>query len=199
MPLCPSCRQLLPRERRKVGARCPYCRDPLYEPPEASQPAAATADSLCPVHPQNATAGTCQHCGNYLCKVCRTRWQNRLLCPVCVALALEAKEAAPEETRAHVRQALLAMALGLVAWGMSLVGMVIVAIGVQDGPNLMLAGLGTLIFLAGFLPAGVGLGQGAAAVQGRGNYMILATLGLLLSGLHLGVVIGLLCFSLWQR
>ena len=44
----------------------------------------------------------------------------------------------------------------------------------------------------------IGLGLGAAALYGRGHHMILATIGLILSGLHAGAFIGLMSFALWN-
>ena len=51
-----------------------------------------------------------------------------------------------------------------------------------------------LIF-ASPLPSVLGLGQGIAALRARGDHMILATLGLVLCGLNVGVFIGLFSFS----
>jgi hypothetical protein len=43
----------------------------------------------------------------------------------------------------------------------------------------------------------LGLGFSAAALRMRGESMILATLGLLLSGLHIGAIVGLVLFAIW--
>jgi hypothetical protein len=125
-----------------------------------------------------------------------------LLCAACVERALEANEAPPEETRAHLRQALLALVFGLVAWGMALLAMVLVVAGMtggDGGPGFVAVGLGGLLLLASPLPSLLGVGQGAAAIRARGDHLILATTGLLLSGLHAGAVIGLFLFSVWEN
>ena len=49
------------------------------------------------------------------------------------------------------------------------------------------------------MPSALGLGQATTAVRVRGNHLIMATIGLLLCGLHIGAMIGVLAFSVWQR
>jgi hypothetical protein len=105
MARCPACKKLLRGSREDTGARCPHFREPLYEWHADEEP--RSGNSLCAVHPGNLAVGTCQRCGNYLCQVCRTRWRERSLCVACVERSLEAGEASPEETRAHLRQAVL--------------------------------------------------------------------------------------------
>ena len=56
--------------------------------------------------------------------------------------------------------------------------------------------LGGFTMFLGPLPAAVGVGQGIAAIRARGDHMILATLGLILSGLNVGVFIGIFSFSI---
>src|SRR5258708_19542380 len=122
MPRCPSCREYLPRDRERVGSRCPYCREPLYEPPYVRLRATEETASLCAVHPQNASVGTCQRCGNYLCRVCRTRRRDQSLCTACIDRALEAKDLSPEEARAHFPQAFLAITPALTPWALTMIG-----------------------------------------------------------------------------
>src|SRR5438067_252913 len=135
MQRCRSCRSPLRGSRRRIGARCPQCRRPLYEPAadEVDSRARGPAQGLCAVHPASGAIGTCPRCGNFLCAVCRTRWRGRSLCVACVERALEANEAAPEEVRAHLRQAVLALVFGLAAWGMALVAVLFVAMGMSAG------------------------------------------------------------------
>jgi hypothetical protein len=184
----------LPDDLERCGARCPECRESLYDPPPRRRPR-DDDDGRCPVHPDNATLGTCGRCGNYLCDTCRTRWRNRWLCAACVDRALENKEAAPAEASAHLRQALLALALGVVSWAIFFVGLVIAGAGVEGGGKGLVVVAG-LVILGSPLPAVGGVGQGAAAVRARGDHMILATIGLVLSGLNVGAFIGLLSFGI---
>jgi hypothetical protein len=150
------------------------------------------------VHPGNPSIGTCERCGNFLCGVCRTRWYDRVLCTACVERALDTQEARPEEARAHLRRAILALVFGLVAWLFSvLAGLLTAAAAKGDDMNMGLLGLAVMIFLAGLVPALIGVGQGAAAIRERGDHMILATLGLILSGMNAGVVIGLITMNMF--
>jgi hypothetical protein len=208
MPRCRWCREPLAGARETLGARCPYCREPLYEWHAGSDGGARAASGedeggRCAAHPRNRAVGTCQRCGNYLCAVCWTRWRNRSLCLACLERALEAKDAAPEEVRAHLRQAVLAVLCGLAAWGLALIAALLVGLGLAAGfegePEQGLLILGGLLLLASPLPAVLGVGQGAAAVRARGDHLILATAGLLLSGMHLGVLIGLFTFAAWHN
>jgi hypothetical protein len=204
MPYCPACRAPIRGERERVGARCPRCRLPLYERPELFKPRAA-GDSFCSVHPQNPAVGPCQRCGNFQCDVCRTRWHNRALCAACVGRLLEEGAADPHEVRAERLQSMLALLLGIISWVLVLVGLVIAVAAVAvNGPRgldagvILLVGVGVLVMLASVLPAAFGIGQGAAALRARGSHMILATIGLILSGLDVGAVIGLFTFAYWQ-
>jgi hypothetical protein len=204
MPQCPCCGDYLPGARDRYRARCPHCRGPLSEQPEdyvdePRPPAAGTG--TCPSHPLNAAVGTCQRCGNYLCRVCRTRWRDQAYCTACVERALEAGAAAPQEARAHLRNGMLGVGLGVGAWVLCLAGVVVFAIGASDFPDpaklpLVLLGMG-IMALSPFLSV-FGVGHGASAIRARGDHMIVATAGLILSALHVGVMIGLCVLLVWQ-
>ena len=197
---CPACHDAIPGDRARVGARCPYCREPLYENPQAAARAAleGPAAGRCAAHPNNPALGTCQRCGNFLCVVCRTRWRDRALCAACVDRALEANEAAPAAARIHFRQAVLATVLGVLSW----IGIVLAFLVISQGANQGsqgLIGLGVILFLATPGPAVFGVGQGAAALRDRGDHMILATIGLILSGLYAGLFVGTFTVLLWMN
>jgi hypothetical protein len=193
---CPQCGERLAGDLDRYGARCPACREPLYDAPPRRR--RDPEDGQCAVHADNPALGTCGRCGNYLCAVCRTRWRNRWLCAACVDLALERKDAVPTEASAHLRQALLALGLGVGSWLIFLLAFVFVLAGIGS-KNLVLVGIGGLIVFVSPLPAIVGMGQGIAAIRTRGDHMILATLGLVLSGLDVGVFIGLFSFSIGMQ
>jgi hypothetical protein len=198
MARCPTCEYPLPEDRERLGARCPRCRDPLYEPPGRSSRPAREGEGACAVHAGRESVGTCGRCGNYLCEVCRTPWRGHILCAACVERALASPEAAPEQARAHARQAVLSPVFGGTAWLLTLLGFAMVAVA-GAGPQAALAVLLMLVILAvGMLAAALGLGQAVAALRTRGNHMILATIGLILSGLYVGAFIGLFTFSLWS-
>jgi hypothetical protein len=151
----------------------------------------------CALHPGSLAVGTCSRCGNFLCDVCRTRWQGRSLCVACVERALAAGEANPDEPRAHRRQAILSVVLGVLTWIAAVLGVLTIATA-QDMNEIALGFVFIVFFLGGLVVAVLGLAQGAAAIRARGDHLILATAGLLLSGLYAGMVIGLLGVSFWQ-
>lgn len=197
---CPSCDYPLPRDRERIGARCPNCRDPLYESRSRPSRPARQGDGACALHPGQEAAGTCERCGNYYCIVCRTRWRDRILCPACVERALESREAAPEQARAHARQAVLGLVLGISAWLLLvLTGLLISSVGAMQGNGAVLfLGLVALLLILGSMLLGtIGLGQAAAAVRSRGAHMIVAVSGLILNGLFVGALVGFCIFSMW--
>jgi hypothetical protein len=197
MAHCTSCDYPLPEDRERLGARCPNCRDPLYEPPGRVSHPARAGEGACAVHGGRESVGTCGRCGNYLCETCRTPWRGRVLCAACVDRALEAGEAAPEQVRAHNRQALLALCLGGAAWVLGPCFLVGLGLSAATG-NWLFIMLIFCLFVGDTLVAALGLGQAVAALRTRGPHMILATIGLILSGLYLGVFIGLFTFSAWS-
>jgi hypothetical protein len=201
MARCPSCEYPLPDDRERLGARCPNCRDPLYEPAGRSGRPVREDEGACAAHPGIEVVGTCGRCGNYLCEVCRTRWRGQIVCAACVDRALESREAAPEEARAHLRQAILSLVLGGGAWVLFLLILTVAGVAARANNGqipLALASLLLVVLLGALLPAALGLGQAAAALRTRGNHMILATAGLIVSGLYIGLLVGLFTFGLWQ-
>jgi hypothetical protein len=193
---CPSCDYPLPYDRERIGARCPNCRDPLYEPPGRTSRPAREGEGACAVHAGQEAVGTCGRCGNYFCEICRTRWRNQILCPACVERALQSREATPEQARAHLRQAVLGLLLGLGAWGTLLAGL-LVAVSAAALKAIPLILVAFLLLVGSALVGVLGLGQSAAALRSRGRHMIMATGGLLISGLFIGAFVGLYLFQLW--
>lgn len=193
MAICPECGERLPADPDRTGARCPICREPLFD--ERPGRRRATEDGQCAVHPENPALGTCARCGNYLCAVCRTRWRQRWLCAACVDLALERGDTAPGEASAHLRQSLLGLGLGVLSWVIVLGGFLLAVAGMTSDSRGMVILAGFTLFL-GPLPAALGLGQAIAAIRSRGDHLILATLGLVLCGVNIGVFIGLFSFGI---
>jgi hypothetical protein len=196
MNRCPSCDYPLPHDRERVGARCPNCRDPLYESPDRVSRPARENEGTCALHAGREAVGTCGRCGNYLCEVCRTRWRDQILCAACVERALAAREATPQQARAHFRQAILGLLLGIGAWGGLLLGQLL-GVAFVANKNVLLLLLALLAVVSSALLGVLGIGQAAAAVRARGHHMIVATSGLIISGLFVGAFIGLYIFQLW--
>jgi hypothetical protein len=84
--------------------------------------------------------------------------------------------------------------MGVVAWGITLLGLILIGIGAESD-SIPLIGIGGLVILASPVTAVFGVGLGASAIRARGNHMIMATMGLLLSAFQIGVIIGLMTFS----
>jgi hypothetical protein len=124
----------------------------------------------------------------------------------CVDRALQSQERLPQEARVHLRQAVLALLCGLGAWVVLVASVVVMVVGAamvmaggSEEGGIIIAGLGGLAALSSLLPAALGIGLAAAAIRTRGAHLILATAGLILSALHPGLVLGLICYSLWQN
>jgi hypothetical protein len=115
---------------------------------------------------------------------------------------LQSREASPEDVRTHYLQALWSMIFGIGGWALLLSGVVLFAIGIRNGPEhpAVVAVLPALLFLLA-APCLVvpGLGLGAAAVRTRGDHMVLATIGLALSALMAGAMIGAIAVNSWRN
>jgi len=111
---------------------------------------------------------------------------------------METQEALPQQVRMQWIHSVSALLLGLFAWILSIVGIIIVGVGATSGAGPAVLLLGVFAFLGGAVPAVVGVALGASAIRARGNHMILATGGLLLGGLHVGVIIGLFSYAISQ-
>jgi hypothetical protein len=199
MSRCPSCDYPLPGDRERLGARCPNCRDPLYEPPGRIGRPAREGEGSCAVHTGVETVGVCARCGNYLCEVCRTQWRGQIVCGACVQRALETKEAAPEASRQNLTQSLLSLGLGIGAWILTVVGLLLAVLIAAGAGGLGFGALALFAFLV--LATGLaifGIGSATAVLRVRGGSMILAVVGLLVCCLHVCVIIGFFIASIWQ-
>jgi hypothetical protein len=138
-----------------------------------------------------------------MCETCRTRWRGVVLCAACVERALRAGDAAPESSRQHARHAAYGFAGGVTAWALTgaVVGILalLAAKARSQETALLIAAFALLLLLAAVVVALLGLGCSAAALRTRGDGMMLATFGLLLSGLHVGALVGLLLLSIWTH
>jgi hypothetical protein len=203
MPRCPTCGFPLPQDRNRVGARCLHCRSPLYQSARRLPRDAQPGEPVCTTHPGSVSVGTCGRCGNFLCETCRTRWGDLVLCAACVDRALRAGDTVPGAQRIHTRQAAIGLSGGLAAW--LLLGAIAALAfllrekgAAANSPGLVGAALLILLVLpVTVIVALFGVGYSAAALRARGDSMILATLGLLLSGLYVGTLVGVVLFAAW--
>jgi hypothetical protein len=197
---CRYCGEFIAGDPDRVGARCPRCREPLYEKPDAvRRPSEEVNGGACAVHPKSTVAAKCQRCGAAVCTVCRSRWLQEVVCVACLEKVMAVKHIRPEELTAHRRQAFLGLALGGAAWVIALTA-TLPLLGLRGTENdQALAVTSGVIALLSLLPALFGVGQAAAAVRVRGDWLRMATCGLCLSAGHVGVVLGLLLFAVWNR
>jgi hypothetical protein len=116
-----------------------------------------------------------------------------MLCAACAERALE--QATENDGGPQLRQAMAALVLGAVSWGVFLGAVVLVAVGMA-GKQVVLVGIAGLLLMGSPLPAVIGVGQSLAVLRVRGGHMILATMGLVLCGLNVGMMLGMILFSL---
>jgi hypothetical protein len=197
---CRHCGEYLRGDANSFGARCPSCREPLYERSDAlrrQRDALESRGSICAVHPGNAAVGPCKRCGTFMCGNCRSRWDDRVLCLACVERVMAGKENASEQVKTHRWQALLSVLLGFCGW---ILAMAVVPFAGLRGAAAHEAMVGlVMVATASALPCLFGLGQAAAAIRVRGDRMVLATCGLVLTGAQIGTVSGMVLLVLWKQ
>jgi hypothetical protein len=194
-----------------VTIECPYCNLPFrtYEDDESVycpscdqrvriENGQAAPVGSCSVHPEAAALGSCRRCGNFLCLTCRTRWYGRYYCVECVEfLTAEKLAEMAANVRGHRWAAWLAVIFGLVGWLSATPFLVLVLLASYIAQAFGAGRSGELFPLASIAAQGaglgaLGLGQAIAAIRTRGDHMILATVGLFISGLLVSVTLGIL-------
>jgi hypothetical protein len=195
---CRHCGEYLRGDALRYGARCPRCREPLYERPDAQRrqrEAQESTGSVCAVHPGNVAIAPCKRCGTFMCGICRSRWDDRTLCIACVDRLQAGAEASPDELKAHRWQAVVSVVLGIFGWFLALP--VVIVRGIGSTREVMVALL--VLAVMSFLPSLFGLGLATAAIRVRGDRLVLATIGLVLTGSQIGTVTGLVLLVIWKQ
>ncbi len=194
---CRHCRELINLEG--AGARCPLCRMPLYERAEIPRQKAGRRHQqtkVCAVHANNVAVGSCERCGAEMCGACRSEWYECKWCTACVERALANDEPPPAETAGHRRLAWLGLGLSLSGWLFAVLAVLILFVPGDGKESGAIAGI--FLLCGSLLPAVFALGSASAAVRVRGNRMIPATAGLVLSSSQLGILLGLLLLNIWH-
>ncbi len=194
MQRCPHCGIYAEDSQAKTKARCSSCREPLFERgggPMLAAPSVPPDRGFCAIHTKNAAVGTCKRCGNFYCPVCRTRYSERVLCLACVERQLSKESHQAKVERIHHRQALWGFLLGFGAWVLFVSAIALLTPWAGTTPHPEIAALAFFLVIVSLLPSVIGLGQSTAAIRIRGNHMLMATGGLLLSGIHVGVFVGI--------
>lgn len=195
---CRHCGERLTGDTNRFGARCPRCREPLYERTDASRRQREGQEpeaGICAVHGGNRALGVCLQCKLPMCGLCRTRWDNQMTCIACLERRLSGQESTPEDLGAHRKQALIGLLVAAIAWTMTIPLLVVRGTGAS---REVLIGL---LILASFsqIPALFGAGQAAAAVRIRGDRMALATTGLVANALQVGLMVGIWLLVMWKQ
>jgi hypothetical protein len=162
---------------------------------------AREGEASCAIHEGMESVGACARCQRYICETCRTTWRGDLCCAACVDRALGSDEASPEQERAHSRQARASLLMGGGAWLAALLLLLAsrpLAGRVGPAGGSVLAFTVLAVVLVNVVLAGAGVGQGVAALRGRGDRGPAAVVGIVLGGLYAGVVMGMGLFYLWQ-
>jgi len=194
---CRHCREVFRQPVEKIGARCPVCRKPLFEKDRQRPPVVDLGP--CAVHAGNSAVAKCQRCGKMMCAYCRTRWQEEIICAACLDQSLSKGDASPRQARLQNRQASWSFSLATAAWCLLLLAFAAGSALFRGAPSQGQATFTLVIFFSSFALALFSLGHGAACIRARGKRLSLATCGVTLAGLHLGVCLGLIVLNVWHH
>src|SRR5436190_6123287 len=105
----------------KIGARCPNCRMPLFEKDRQRPPVVDLGP--CAKHKDNSAAAKCQRCGQMMCALCRTRWDEEIICAACLDQSLREGDANPRLVHTQNRQAAASVLLAVLGWAVLLLSL----------------------------------------------------------------------------
>jgi hypothetical protein len=194
---CRHCREVFHQPLEKIGARCPTCRMPLFEKERQRPPVVDLGP--CATHKNNNAAAKCPRCGKMMCALCRTRWNDEIICSQCLDQSLQQGGASPRTVQTQDRQAALSVFLAASGWAFLLLTLWPLSALFQNSPTQGLATFALILFYGSFFFALFALGQAAACIRTRGRRLPMATCGLTLAGLHLGLCLGLLVLNIWHH
>jgi len=189
---CRQCRTSFRTPPEKIGARCPKCKAPLFERPD-KHPRVVEL-TACAVHPGVDAVETCQRCSKTMCAACRTRWHGEVLCPTCVELSISRAEPNPRELRKQANRAMWSLALAFIGWLLVLFALMLIVSRRQDALGWPIA-----FGLLSLVPALFAVGHGCPVLLSRGPRFQVAATGMITSGLHLGLLSGVLLVNLWHN
>jgi hypothetical protein len=197
--ICPNCGFPLPHDREHLGARCPSCHDPLYEPPTRMARPSREGEATCYVHGGMTSVGECAKCRHQMCETCRTRWRGKILCSPCVDNIL-CGQPDPGFDAPRFLQARGAAGLGVATW---LVGIpALLALGRLGSGGGTFAVVSTFVVLSvllgNVLLASLAMGQAVASLRATQQYRELALTGLVLGGLYTALALGVGTLTIWQ-
>jgi hypothetical protein len=89
-PECPDCGTLVPEAPERGRVTCAACQQTfelaLLHPPERTGPRAeaiAPGSAPCARHAHNLAVTSCEHCGAFMCALCRVDVEGSALCAAC--------------------------------------------------------------------------------------------------------------------
>jgi hypothetical protein len=194
---CRHCRDVFRQPITKLGARCPTCRMPLFEKDRQRPPVVDLGP--CAVHANNSAAAKCQRCGKMMCTLCRTRWGEEIVCVSCLDLSLQKGDVSPDAVRMQNRQAVRSFVLALCGWAVLLLTFWPLAALFRSNFSQGSASMALVLFFGSCALALFAVGQASACIIARGQRLVLATCGLSLAGLHIGVCLGLAVLNVWNH
>ncbi|MFN3648966.1 MAG: hypothetical protein ACK47B_05235 [Armatimonadota bacterium] len=159
-----------------------------YAPPAAPQPATELG-APCANHPSNAAVGSCERCGDFICRLCTTRIEGHGYCPRCFELLHQ--RGALQTVQRQFTLPSTSLSLSILGFLGALVTWCFVPIPAA-GP--VLAGLTGIMTL----PLGIaGLAVGARAMREHRLRPELPRRGVSIAGLSLGVATVVLVLAAW--
>jgi hypothetical protein len=196
---CPFCYRVFRQPPEKIGARCPKCKMPLYEDPSKKKTEPEKDFGKCAQHPDAPTVAKCSRCDAPVCKSCRTRWHQEVVCPQCVDLSLLEDEPSPQEAQLQTKQAWFAVVLSVFGWAFLFLTVLPFSTYYQGTVRPLYIFSTYSLFLGSFVLAAFAIGLAVAALRLRGDHRVVALSGLIASGLHVGLAIGLIVLNLWHN
>ena len=194
---CRYCRDAFRTPLEKIGARCPTCRMPLFEKDRQRPPVVDLGP--CALHKDNSAVAKCQRCGKMMCALCRSRWDEEIICTGCLDQALKKGEASPRRVHLETRQATWSLLLALCGWGFWLLTLWPLSFLFRGSPDRSPAVFAGVLFFGSFFFALFAIGQAAACIRTRGQRLSMATWALSLAGVHLGLSLGVLFLNIWHH
>jgi hypothetical protein len=211
MASCPICDRVISERRERVGARCPGCRQPLYEPPGRFSRPLHPDEAACSRHAGQPAVGFCTRCKARVCETCRSLWAGQVVCIGCINRLLSRQQAVilpqspaivvmPTRITRQAETAWLALYCGVAIWLLTglAVWLYVQARQISDRSAVLwsLAAVGLLA--VNVLPAGFSLGAAITALRRPGAESRVAFLALGLAGVYLGLGMGLAALALWH-
>lgn len=194
---CRYCRDVFHKPLEKIGARCPTCRMPLFEKDRQRPPVVDLGP--CTIHKENSAVAKCQRCGKMMCALCRTRWDEEMVCAGCLDQSLKDGGASPRLAQMQDRQANWSVLLAVTGWGGFLLTWWPLSALLRGNSDRGQATLALLLFFGSQLFAFFAVGQAAACIRTRGRRLPLATCGLSLAALQVGLSLGLVLLNVWHH